>query len=375
MTKPIGVYVHIPFCRKRCAYCDFYTAMCVDSVKEGYIKSLKNEINRWGGALSRPADTVYFGGGTPSILGADLLSDLLKVVKSSFFVTENAEITLEVNPEDATEEFFIKVKKAGFNRLSLGFQSLDDNTLEILGRRHNAQKCVEAFNMARKAGFDNISVDLMLSLPDSSVENSILSAQKIISLSAEHISCYMLILEEKTALYAKRDKLHFPSEEAIEQEYLKISKLFCDAGYSHYEISNFAKSDKMSKHNLKYWRTQEYIGIGPSAYSFVDGERFHYENDLKGFINSPKTVNDGEGGDLLEYVMLTLRLKEGLDEEKIKLRFSKRFSEKLKKTAEKFRENGFLTLENGVISFTSKGMLVSNSLITEFMEENMYEDL
>jgi len=209
----------------------------------------------------------------------------------------------------------------------------------------------------------------------SSVESSVLSAQKIISLFPEHISCYMLILEEKTALYAKRDKLHFPSEEAIEQEYLKISKLFCDAGYSHYEISNFAKSDKMSKHNLKYWRTQEYIGIGPSAYSFVDGERFHYENDLKGFINSPKTVNDGEGGDLLEYVMLTLRLKEGLDEEKIKLRFSKRFSEKLKKTAEKFRENGFLTLENGVISFTSKGMLVSNSLITEFMEENMYEDL
>ena len=206
--------------------------MCVQSVKEGYIKSLKNEINRWGGALSRPADTVYFGGGTPSILGADLLSDLLKVVKSSFFVTENAEITLEVNPEDATEEFFIKVKKAGFNRLSLGFQSLDDDTLKILGRRHNAQKCVEAFNMARKAGFDNISVDLMLSLPDSSVENSILSAQKIISLSAEHISCYMLILEEKTALYAKRDKLHFPSEEAIEQEYTQ--------GSAHRKVSYFS---------------------------------------------------------------------------------------------------------------------------------------
>jgi oxygen-independent coproporphyrinogen-3 oxidase len=185
----------------------------------------------------------------------------------------------------------------------------------------------------------------------------------------------MLILEEKTALYAKRDKLSFPSEEQTEQEYLKISKLFCDAGYSHYEISNFAKSGCESKHNLKYWNTEEYIGIGPSAYSFVDGKRFHYENDLKGFINSPKTEDDGEGGDLFEYVMLALRLKKGLREEEIKRLFSKRFSEKFIETSEKFSENGFLTLENGILSFTTKGMLVSNSLITEFMEENMYEDI
>ncbi len=375
MTKPIGVYVHIPFCRKRCAYCDFYTAMCVDSVKEKYILSLKNEINRWGGALSRPADTVYFGGGTPSMLGAETLCDLLSAVKEAFEVSKDAEITLEINPEDATEEFLKAVKDAGFNRLSIGFQSLDDQTLKTLGRGHNAETCVNALKKAKKVGFDNISVDLMLSLPNSSMEKSLHSAEKIISLSPEHISCYMLILEEKTALYARRDKLSFPDEEATEEEYLKISEMFKQAGYCHYEISNFAKKDKESRHNLKYWHTQEYIGIGPSAYSFADGKRFHYENDLKGFINSPVTIDDGDGGDLYEYVMLALRLKEGLDEEKIKELFSKKYSSKFIESAKKLEESGFLNFKNGILSFSEKGMLVSNSLITIFMEENMYEDL
>ena len=375
MTKPIGVYVHIPFCRKRCAYCDFYTAMCVDTVKEKYIISLKNEIDRWGGALSRPADTVYFGGGTPSMLGAEALCGLLSTVKESFKLSKDAEITLEINPEDATEDFLREVKNGGFNRLSIGFQSLDDDTLKILGRMHNAQKSINAFNMARKVGFDNISVDLMLCLPDSSLDKSIASAQKIIDLSPEHVSCYMLILEEKTALYAKRDTLSFPSEEETEEEYIKISKLLKAADYNHYEISNFAKKGRESKHNLKYWRTQEYIGIGPSAYSFIDGKRFHYQNDLKGFIKAPETEEDGLGGDLFEYVMLALRLEEGLSEEKIKARFNKGYSEKFYETAEDLEKNGFLTLKNGVLSFTLKGMLLSNSLITLFTEENMYEDL
>ena len=375
MTKPIGVYVHIPFCRKRCAYCDFYTAMCVDEVAKKYIVSLKNEINRWGRGLSRPADTVYFGGGTPSILGSDALSDLLTTVKNSFNVTEDAEITLEINPEDANEDFLKAVKKVGFNRLSLGFQSLDDDTLKLLGRRHSSKDSIDAFYKARKAGFDNISVDLMLSLPNTSQSGSLESAKKVIDLSPEHISCYMLILEEKTAIYAKRDMFDFPSEEAVEEEYLKISDIFKKAGYSHYEISNFSKNGKESRHNLKYWQSHEYIGIGPSAYSFIDQKRFHYNADLKGFTNSPKIEEDGMGGDLYEYVMLVLRLKDGLSEEKIKERFCKRFSEKFIKTAENFKEKGLLNFDGETVSLTVSGMLVSNSLIVEFMEEDMYEDL
>ncbi len=375
MTKPIGVYIHIPFCRKRCAYCNFYTAMCVDEVAKKYIVSLKNEINRWGGGLSRPADTVYFGGGTPSILGSDALSDLLTTVKKSFKVTEDAEITLEINPEDANEDFLNAVKKVGFNRLSIGFQSLDDDVLKLLGRRHNVKDSIDAFNKARKAGFDNISVDLMLSLPNTSPCSWLEGARRIIDLSPEHISCYMLLLEEKTAIYAKRNTLDFPSEEAVEEEFFKISDIFKKAGYYHYEISNFSKKGKESRHNLKYWHSQEYIGIGPSAYSFVDRKRFHYNADLKGFINFPEIEEDGMGGDLYEYVMLVLRLKDGLNQEKIKERFGKRFSEKLIKTAEEFQEKGLLTFTGETVSLTERGMLVSNSLMVEFMEEDMYEDI
>lgn len=375
LTKPIGIYIHIPFCRKRCAYCDFYTAMCVDEIKDRYLVSLKNEIVRWGGAMSRPADSVYFGGGTPSILSAEILSELLNTIKKSFFVSNNAEITLEINPEDANEYFLKTVKNAGFNRLSIGFQSLDDENLKLLGRRHNAMACVNAFNIARKVGFDNISVDLMLSLPNSTLQKSVDTVENIIKLSPEHISCYMLILEEKTALYAKRNKLAFLSEESVAEEYEQISNILKNAGYYHYEISNYCKKGKESKHNLKYWHCEEYIGIGPSAYSFFEYKRFHYKSDLKDFINCPKIEQDGSGGDLYEYVMLSLRLKEGLSEEKIKKLFNKKFSLKFIKTADKFKENGFLKFENRVISFTEKGMLVSNSLMLEFMEENMYEDL
>ena len=241
MTKPIGVYIHIPFCRKRCAYCDFYTAMCHREIIDKYISRLKEEICRWGGALSRPADTVYFGGGTPSVIGADALKELLLTVKGAFKVSSDAEITLEINPEDADNEFLRCVKKTGFNRLSMGFQSLQDDTLNILGRRHSANDCINAFKSARKIGFDNITIDLMLGLPNQSIEESVDTAKKIIELSPEHISCYMLILEEKTALFARQGKFRFPEEDVVSEEYLKISDVFRENGYIHYEVSNFAK--------------------------------------------------------------------------------------------------------------------------------------
>ncbi len=375
LTKSVGVYIHIPFCRKRCAYCDFYTAMCHSEVMEKYISRLKEEIYRWGGALSRPADTVYFGGGTPSVFGADILSDLLFTVKDAFKVSADAEITLELNPEDAEDEFFRSVKNAGFNRLSIGIQSLSNNTLKTLGRRHSGEDCITAFKKAREAGFDNITVDLMLSLPEQSVAESLQTAKEIVDLCPEHISCYMLILEEKTALFAKQDKLHFPDEEAISEEYLKICDIFSKNGYDHYEISNFAKPSKESRHNLKYWRAQEYIGIGPSAYSFIDGKRFHYKSDLKGFINCPETEEDGYGGDMAEYIMLALRLKEGIRESKLKKIYGKKYSHRFYEKAELFKENGLAVLRGDNFYLTHKGMLVSNSIICEMTEEDMYEDV
>lgn len=375
MAKPIGVYNHIPFCRKRCAYCDFYTAMCHEEIINKYISRLEKEIYRWGGALSRPADTVYFGGGTPSVLGEEALNRLLCAVKTAFNVSKDAEITLEVNPEDASTQFLGQVKKAGFNRLSIGFQSLDDNVLKILGRRHSADDCITAFENARKAGFDNITVDVMLGLPEQDLEGSLNTIKKIIPLSPEHISCYMLILEERTALFAKRDKLNFPYEDSVSAEYLRICDTLTKNGYNHYEISNFSKQGKESRHNLKYWNCEEYIGIGPSAYSFIEGKRFHYKANLKGFINCPCTEDDGTGGDLYEYIMLALRLKKGINEDKIKKLFNKKFSLKLIEKVQNFSRNGFLNFENGCLSLTEKGMLVSNYIICEMTEEDMYEDI
>ncbi len=337
-----------------------------------YIEQLKKEIYRWGGQLCRPADTVYFGGGTPSVLSAEELCELLCCVKEAFSLCDNAEITIEVNPESVNIEFLSKLKESGFNRLSIGIQSLDDNALSLLGRGHTAKEAINAFNAARELGFDNISVDLMCALP---ADNALYTAKEIIKLSPEHISCYMLILEEKTALFAKKEQLEFPSEEAVEEEYLKLNELFADSGYRHYEISNFAKAGMESRHNTKYWKMEEYIGIGPSAYSFVDGQRFHYENDLRGFISGKDTVSDGQGGDLYEFIMLSLRLSDGLREECIKEKFGKKFSVLFYEKAKLFEDKGLSVLKDGCFYLTAEGMLLSNTLICEMTEEELYEDL
>lgn len=375
MAKPIGVYLHIPFCRKRCAYCDFYSAIVNNDMVSKYVEKLKSEIYRWGGQLGRPADTVYFGGGTPSVLSAEQLTQLLGCVKEAFGICHNSEITIEINPENAQSDYLLKLKKAGFNRLSIGVQSLNDTVLKTLGRRHNAEDAINAFNTARQAGFDNISVDLMLGLVGQSSTESEKIAKEIIKLSPEHISCYMFILEEKTAMYARRGDLQFPGEDAVSEEFVKISQLFSDSGYNHYEISNFSKQGKESKHNNKYWKTQEYIGIGPSAYSFVDKKRFHFENDLHKFINNPQTVYDGEGGDLSEYIMLALRLKEGLKETELIKLYGKRFSDNFFNKSEELIKEGLAVIKDKVFYLTETGMLVSNSIICEMTEEDLYEDI
>ncbi|MBE6729326.1 MAG: radical SAM family heme chaperone HemW [Ruminococcaceae bacterium] len=373
MTKPVGVYVHVPFCRKKCAYCDFYSAVLNGDTVGKYISALKEEIYRWGAKLCRPADTVYFGGGTPSVLSSEQLCDLLFFVKDAFFVTENAEITVEVNPETVDEEYLYKLKKAGFNRLSMGVQSFDDTSLKMLGRHHSAKQAQEVFKSARKVGFDNISIDIMLGLPAGNGGEE--TARKALELGAEHISCYMLILEEKTALFAQKDTLSLPDEERVSQEYKNVSLILKNGGYNQYEISNFSKDNKESRHNLKYWHTEEYIGIGPSAHSFINGERFYYERDLRNFINSPKTVSEGVGGDMYEYIMLALRLSEGICEDSLKKLYGKKFGGKFLDKADKFKNGGLATFKDGNFALTTDGMLLSNAIICEMTEEELYEDL
>ncbi len=351
----LGLYIHIPFCEKKCAYCDFYSAVVTKSLIEDYLVALKRDITEWGGKINRPIDTIYLGGGTPSLLNQNLIP-LIDCIKQNFQVLDNAEITLEVNPQSNIEEILKNAKKAGINRLSIGAQSGNDQELLSLGRTHTKADTENAVKIARVLGFSNISLDLMLSLPNSTTKKLKESLDFLLKLSPEHISAYILKIEPKTLFYKLRENLNLPNEDAVCEQYLFMCDYLKNNGFSHYEISNFAKSSKQSRHNLKYWKTQEYLGLGPSAHSFISGKRFYYPKDLKAYIKGASPVFDTDGGSDEEKLMLGLRLKEGVPFDKIP-----------KDKAEMFVKNGLATKYKDRFCLTDKGFLVSNAIIGELI--------
>ncbi|MBQ8203062.1 MAG: radical SAM family heme chaperone HemW [Clostridia bacterium] len=363
--RKLGIYIHIPFCAKKCAYCDFYSTFAEGTVIERYLSALKDEISKWGGLIDRPIDTIYIGGGTPSVLGKRIC-DIVKKVYDSFCVEEGAEITVEANPCSITAEFLQSARNAGVNRLSIGVQSGNNTELKILGRAHTAEEAERVVKLAREEGFDNISLDLMLCLPDSNIGTLKNSLDYITALEPEHISAYMLKVEENT-LFAKREDLNLPDEEEEARQYLYMCDYLEKKGYGHYEISNFCKEGRKSRHNLKYWLCEEYLGIGPSAHSFLDNKRFYYPDDLKGFISSPETLPDGAGGSAQEELMLALRLMKGIDITE----YYNPLPQDLINKLEGYKKQGLITYNHPMVSLTDKGCLVSNTLITELI----YEDL
>ena len=366
--KPLGLYLHIPFCQRKCAYCDFYSAFYGEEQLNSYTKGLISQIKAWGGRLCRPlVDTVYFGGGTPSLLGERIIP-IIGAVKEAFAVSDGAEITLEINPAGNSDNILSAAKKAGVNRLSVGAQSGNNEILSLLGRTHKAEDTLNTVKAARTMGFDNISLDLMIGLPDSDL--STLKADLDFVLSAEpyHISAYILKTEKNTLFYKKRDSLNLPDEDETAEQYLYMCRYLEDKGFSHYEISNFAKEGNEGKHNLKYWHCEEYLGIGPSAHSFLDGERFYYPRDSRAFLRGEPPVSDGKGGSEEEYIMLALRLKEGLCFKEYRERFGKDLNDSIKKAALHLKEAGLLNVNDDSISLTDRGMLLSNSIITNLLE-------
>ncbi len=355
----LGLYIHIPFCDKKCAYCDFYSAFKNEDVINSYLTALIKEIKQWGGKINRPIDTVYLGGGTPSLLNSRLVP-LMSAVKESFNVTANAEITLEINPADNIREILENAKAAGINRISIGAQSGDNGELSVLGRRHTAEDTENAVKIARELGFNNLSLDLMLGLPKSSTETLKKSLDFVLKLKPEHISAYILKIEENTKLFKMQDALCLPDDDNISDQYLLMCDTLEKCGFSHYEISNFCKDGMMSRHNLKYWKCKEYLGLGPSAHSFLDGNRFYYPRDLKAFIKGNTPINDGVGGDMAEQIMLGIRLEKGV---KLSL-----LSTDAKAKCELFSKNGLGLFKNESFCLTNKGMLLSNTIITEILE-------
>lgn len=366
MINPLGLYLHIPFCQGKCAYCDFYSVFPSKQLLDNYSEALIREINQWGGNINRPIDTIYLGGGTPSLL-ARRLPQVITAVKTVFEVSENAEITLEMNPGGNTECILEYAKKAGVNRLSIGAQSGDDSELSILGRKHTVSDTVKAMKLARKLGFNNISLDIMLGLPNSNGKTLQKSLDFITGLEPEHISAYILKIEPNTVFYKKQDTLSLPEDDLSADQYLQMCEYLKAKGYSHYEISNFSKSGYESRHNLKYWNLQDYLGIGPAAHSCLEGKRFYYPRDIKAFINGNSPLPDGESGSAEEYIMLSLRTHTGTNFSELKRRDIS-LSQKFYKKCELFQKNGLLVITPDSIHLTDKGMLLSNSIITELTE-------
>ena len=366
--KPLGLYLHIPFCQRKCAYCDFYSAFYGEEQLNSYTKGLISQIKAWGGRLCRPlVDTVYFGGGTPSLLGERIIP-IIGAVKGAFAVSDGAEITLEINPAGNSKEILSAAKKAGVTRLSIGAQSGNNEILSLLGRTHKAEDTLNTVKAARKMGFDNISLDLMIGLPDSDLSTLKADLDFVLSAEPDHISAYILKTEKNTLFYKKRDSLNLPDEDETAEQYLYMCRYLEDKGFSHYEISNFAKEGNEGKHNLKYWHCEEYLGIGPSAHSFLDGERFYYPRDSRAFLRGEPPVSDGKGGSEEEYIMLALRLKEGLCFKEYRERFGKDLNDSIKKAALPLYNAGLLNVNDDSISLTDRGMLLSNSIITNLLE-------
>ena len=363
--RPIGLYIHIPFCDGKCRYCSFFSEKRDDAAMDAYTDQVIEAIRAWGKKIDRSIKTVYFGGGTPSLLGHQRLIRILNHVKESFKVEKDAQITIEVNPSSSDKLDYTALLHAGVNRLSIGLQSANDDELQMLGRRHRVIDVEHTVKAAQDAGYDNISLDVMLAIPGQTTASLERTLGFCASLNVQHISAYILKIEEGTPFWQDKLNLFNDDQQAAFYEYT-VRRLHA-LGYEQYEISNFARSGKVSLHNLLYWRDEEYLGIGPSAHSFLDGRRFYYPDSFEDF-SSGVIAEEGIGGDKEEYIMLALRLTEGLIFVRYRERFHEDISDRFLTAAKKLTDSGYAVLTDTSVSLTTKGFLVSNSVIGYLLE-------
>ena len=339
-----GLYIHIPFCKNKCPYCDFYSVKYCENQAREYCKRLISQMQDFEGEF----DTVYFGGGTPSIIPEALIGELLGEAKKRFVIDENSEITIECNPSKNLKESFMLYKSYGINRVSLGMQSAVDRERFALGRSAGKAQVEKAVNDAKNAGIENISLDLMLGTPKQTLSSLDETFDFINKMQVQHISAYMLKIEEGTKFFEMQNRLELPDEDAVSGMYLKTVDVLGQLGFSQYEISNFAKTGYESKHNLKYWELVDYLGLGKSAHSCWQGKRFYTDSDFN-------IIPDGEGGTREEQIMLGLRLSGGINKKLIT------------KSYQPFIDMGYLKELGENIALTPKGMLVSNTIINELL--------
>lgn len=359
--EKIGIYIHIPFCKSKCPYCDFYSLRKGENDFENYKKAVIKSLEKWARLTDKKADTLYLGGGTPSLIGEEILCEIIQKAKELFGC--DGEITVECNPSCIGENFFEKLSSAGVNRISLGMQSAVDSERKKLGRTADKEKITQVIQGAISAGLSNISLDVMIGIPDQtkeSLDETLIFASES---GAKHISAYILKLEEGTWFFENSHKLNIPDEDLTADLYLQMSEYFEQKGFSQYEISNFALAGYESRHNLRYWNCEEYLGIGPGAHSFLNGKRFYYPRDFEAFIKGDDPVYDDDGGSLEEYIMLRLRLSDGLDFEKARARFPEFEKDEYIKKAKHLENAGLVKISDKSINLTKRGFLLSNPII------------
>ncbi len=371
--KTLGIYIHIPFCVKKCAYCDFLSFPCsAVGTANAYFEALGREIAVKSADFNDYCvDTIFIGGGTPSLVDVKFISDLLRKIRKYYNVSENAEITIEGNPDSLTFEKMVHYRELGINRLSMGVQSLSDDVLKLLGRVHNANRAIEAFSDAGRAGFENVNMDFIFGVPGDDRKAVRETFEKLVELHPEHVSAYSLIVEEGTPIYynIERGVLDEPDDAFDREDYYFIKKILADNGYYQYEISNFAKKGFESRHNIKYWRRNDYLGLGLGAASYIGNRRFANTSDMDAYIENPAS-NLREDIEMTpeeiekEYLMLGFRMPDGPD-----------FSE-FPGDIEKYRDSFEKLIRRGLICKTSderhpmkltdKGLDFANEIFMEF---------
>lgn len=374
---PLGIYVHVPFCRSKCQYCDFYSVTNKKDLDfDGYTQAVCTHIKEAGTqAPNHIVDTIYFGGGTPSFFGGEGMAMILAAIRKNFDVSPTAEITFEANPDSVTDRLLRRVRGEGFNRVSLGIQCDNDNILKTLGRPHTYAEAVMAVKKLRKKGFRNISVDLIYGLPGQRLQDWNATLNNVLSLKPEHISCYGLQVEEGTPLYNMRDFYNLADDDTQADMYLSAVELLRKHGYHQYEISNFCKKGHTSRHNMKYWTSGEYLGFGPGASSDFGGSRFSMVRDVHQYIEGVL-----QGGTVVEelqevapreraaeYLMMRLRTTAGIDRETYENTFLLPFAPLEAQLAEYKQQGLAAQTYDGRWHLTARGFLISNSIISDLL--------
>lgn len=392
--KPLGLYIHIPFCHTKCTYCDFNTYTGLENLIDDFTESICNEIEFWSITDQYSINSIFIGGGTPSYIDVENLEKIINKINSNFKISKEIEITMEINPEDVTDKKALLWKNIGINRCSVGIQSLNDDELKIINRRHTANKAINSINILKKY-FKNVSIDLIYGLPKQNLKSYVDTLEKIIKINPTHISAYSLQVEKGTYLNEQvfKNEVVVATDDISAEMYKKTQNILKKNNYKNYEISNWSKNGLLSEHNMKYWKLEPYIGIGPGAHSYLEKKRFSVIKSPKKYIQSIKKIKKNKiinieekirflkkntffeiyeehnsKNEKLEFLMLSLRLEQGIDIKDFKQRFSQDFDELYLNKLKHYFKNNILEKNNGFYKLTNKGKLFANEVANNFVD-------